>query len=147
MAQSSVDMSSGQTVYPFADSPYITEEGFILRGSNPENRARFRVYRLLLQREIVSNVAHGVTDQLTWSHDSGNPVQVFNFNSLRHLTHSPILPLPSAKRQCGSQRSPTLNLRTDRHQHSRYFNHFRQGSLVSILLKPPSRYKLFRSNR
>ena len=95
MAQSSVDVPSGQTICPFADSPHITQEGFTLHGSNPESRAR--VYRLLLQRETVSNVAHGVMNQLTWAYDSGNPIQVFNFNSLGHLEHRPFL--PPAKRK------------------------------------------------
>lgn len=34
MAQCSVDVPSGQIVFPFADSPHITQEGFILHGSN-----------------------------------------------------------------------------------------------------------------
>ena len=48
----SVEMPSGHTLYPFADSPHITQEGFIIHGSNPETRAE--VYRLLLHREIIS---------------------------------------------------------------------------------------------
>ena len=126
MAQSSVDMPSGQIVYPFADSPHITKEGFILHGSN--------VYHLLLQREIVSNVAHGVTDQLTWSQDSRNPIKVFNFNSLCHLAHRPILPPASAKQQYGSQHNMFLHPCIDHHQRSRQFLRFQQGSLVSMLL-------------
>ena len=29
LTQSEIDMSDGQTIYPFADSPHITKEGFI----------------------------------------------------------------------------------------------------------------------
>ena len=36
MMQCSVEMPSGHTLFPFADSPHITQEGFIIHGSNPE---------------------------------------------------------------------------------------------------------------
>ena len=40
LAQCSVDMPSGLTLWPFADDPRITQEGFILHGSNSEIRAK-----------------------------------------------------------------------------------------------------------
>ena len=57
MSLRSVEMPSGHALFPFADSPHITQEGFIIHGSNPETRAK--VYRLLLHREIISNPQEG----------------------------------------------------------------------------------------
>ena len=77
-------MPSGLTLWPFADDPHITQEGFILHGSNSEIRAK--VYRFLLQREIPSNVAPYVREYPEWQYENGSPVQIFNFHSLEHLT-------------------------------------------------------------
>ena len=98
----SVDMPSGLTLYPFADDPHITQEGFILHGSNSEIRAR--VYRFLLQREIPSNVAPYVRERLEWQYENGSPVQIFNFHSLEHLTLQAAP--PPAKRRAANLISP-----------------------------------------
>ena len=79
LAQCSVDMPSGLTLWPFADDPHITQEGFILHGSNSEIRAK--VYRFLLQREIPSNVAPSVREHLEWQYEDGSPIQIFNTTS------------------------------------------------------------------
>ena len=83
---------------PFADSPHITQEGFIIHGSNPETRAK--VYRLLLHREIISNpreAAQEVLVHLRWIREDGTPIQVFPFTALQYLEHRPTL--PPAKRR------------------------------------------------
>ena len=82
--QCSVDMPSGLTLWPFADDPHITQEGFILHGPNAEIRAK--VYRFLLQREIPSNVAPSVREHLEWHHENGSLIKIFTFRSLEHLT-------------------------------------------------------------
>ena len=82
----SVEMPSGHVLYPFADSPHITQEGFIIHESNPEARAK--VYRLLLHREIISNpreAAQEVLLHLSWSQEEGTPIRVFPFSSLQYL--------------------------------------------------------------
>ena len=89
----SVEMPSGHMLFPFADSPHITQEGFIVHGSNPETRAK--VYRLLLRREIISNpreAAQEVLLHLGWIQEAGIPTRVFPFNSLQYLEHRPTLP-------------------------------------------------------
>ena len=93
-----VEMPSGHVLFPFANSPHITQEGFIIHGSNPETRAK--VYRLLLHREIISNrreVAQEVFNHLDWTHDAGTPTQVFPFHSLQYLEHRSTLP-PTKRR-------------------------------------------------
>lgn len=45
LTQCTVDMPSGLTLWPFADDPHITQEGFILHGRSVESRAK--VYRFL----------------------------------------------------------------------------------------------------
>ena len=62
--QCSVEMPSGHVLFPFADSPHITQEGFIIHGSNPETRAK--VYRLLLHREIIQRWAPLVETLVTY---------------------------------------------------------------------------------
>ena len=99
---SSVDMSSGLTLFPFADAPHIRQEGFILHGFNRETRVK--VHRLLLQREIASDVGNDFKDHPTWIHDEGSPVQVFNFNSLVHLVYRPVS--PPTKRRAAMWLSP-----------------------------------------
>ena len=77
MMQCSVEMPSAHMLFPFADSPHITQEGFIIHGSNPETRAK--VYRLLLHREIISNpreAAREVLDHLQWIREDDTPLQV-----------------------------------------------------------------------
>ena len=90
LAQCSVDMLSGLALWPLADNPHITQEGFILHGSNSEIRAK--VHRFLLQREIPSNVAPSVREHLTWQREDGSPIQIFNFHSLEHLTLQAVPP-------------------------------------------------------
>ena len=93
LMQCSVEMPSGHVLFPFADSPHITQEGFIIHGSNPETRAK--VYRLLLHREITSNpreAAQEVLVHLGWIREAGTPIQVFPFTALQHLEHRPTLP-------------------------------------------------------
>ena len=102
LAQCSVDMPSGLTLWPFSDDPHITQEGFILHGSNSEIRAK--VYRFLLQREIPSNVAPSVREYLEWQYENGSPVQIFNFQSLEHLTLQAAP--PPAKRRAANLISP-----------------------------------------
>ena len=58
----SVDMPSGTTVWPFADNPHITQEGFVLHGPTEEFRAR--VYRFLLNREIHCPISPCVREHL-----------------------------------------------------------------------------------
>ena len=82
LVQCSADMPSGLILWPFADDPHITQEGFIPHGPSAEIRAK--VYRFLLQREIPSNVAPSVREHL----ENGGLVQVFPFRSLEHLTLS-----------------------------------------------------------
>ena len=75
---------------PTPDSPHITQEGFIIHGSNPEARAK--VYRLLLHREIISNpreAAREVLVHLQWTREEDTPLQVFPFRALQHLEHWP----------------------------------------------------------
>ena len=98
LMQCSVEMPSGHVLFPFADSPHITQEGFIIHGSNPETRAK--VYRLLLHREIISNpreAAQEVLVHLRWIREDGTPIQVFPFTALQYLEHRPTL--PPAKRR------------------------------------------------
>ena len=102
LAQCSVDMPSGLTLWPFADDPHITQEGFILHGSNSEIRAK--VYRFLLQWEIPSNVAPCVREHLDWEYENGSPIQIFNFHSLEHLTLQAAP--PPAKRRAANHISP-----------------------------------------
>ena len=105
MLQCSVEMPSGHTLFPFADSPHITQEGFIIHGSNPEARAK--VYRLLLHREIISNsreAAREVLDHLQWSREEDTPTQVFPFRALQHLEHWPTS--PPAKRRAALWLTP-----------------------------------------
>ena len=105
MMQCSVEMPSGHTLFPFADSPHITQEGFIIHGSNPETRAK--IYRLLLHREIISNpreAAREVLDHLQWIWEDDAPVQIFLFRALQHLEHWPIS--PPAKRRAALWLTP-----------------------------------------
>ena len=120
MMQCSVEMPSGHMLFPFADSPHITQEGFIIHGSNPETPAK--VYRLLLHREIISNpreAAREVLVHLQWTRQEDTPLQVFPFRALQHLEHWPTS--PPAKRRAAlwlthsqkvhSCRVPRLNFR------------------------------------
>ena len=102
LVQCSVDMPSGLILWPFADDPHITQEGFILHGPSAEIRAK--VYRFLLQREIPSNVAPSVREHLEWRHEKGGLVQVFPFRSLEHLTLQTAP--PPAKRRAAAHISP-----------------------------------------
>ena len=98
----SVDMPSGLTLWPFADDPHITQEGFILHEPSAEIRAK--VYRFLLQREIPSNVAPSVREHLEWRHENGSLIKIFTFRSLEHLTLQTFL--PPAKRRAAAHISP-----------------------------------------
>ena len=102
LVQCTVDLPSGLTVWPFADDPHITQEGFILHGSSAEIRAK--VYRFLLQREISSNVAPSVREHLEWHPENGNQIQIFPFRSLAHLTLQAFP--PPAKRRVAAHISP-----------------------------------------
>ena len=105
MSLCSVEMPSGHALFPFADSPHITQEGFIIHGSNPEARAK--VYRLLLHIEIVSNpheAAQEVLLHLDWIQEADTPTRVFPFNSLQYLEHRPTL--PPAKRRAALWLTP-----------------------------------------
>ena len=105
LMQCSVEMPSGHVLFPFADSPHITQEGFIIHGSNPETRAK--VYRLLLHREIISNpreAAQEVLVHLRWIREDGTPLQVFPFTALQHLEHWATL--PPAKRRAALWLTP-----------------------------------------
>ena len=95
-------MPSGLTLWPFADDPHITREGFILRGPSAEIRAK--VYRFLLQREIPSNVAPSVREHLEWHHENGSLIKIFTFRSLEHLTLQAFP--PPAKRRAAAHISP-----------------------------------------
>ena len=90
---------------PTPDSPHITQEGFIIHGSNPEARAK--VYRLLLHREIISNpreAAREVLVHLQWTREEDTPLQVFPFRALQHLEHWPTS--PPAKRRAALWLTP-----------------------------------------
>ena len=100
--QCSVDMPSGLTLWPFADDPHITQEGFILHGPSAEIRAK--VYRFLLQREIPSNVAPSVREHLEWRHENGSLIKIFTFRSPEHLTLQAFP--PPAKRRAAAHISP-----------------------------------------
>ena len=105
LMRSSVEMPSGHVLFPFADSPHITQEGFIIHGSNPETRAK--VYRLLLHREIISNpreAAQEVLLHLGWTQEAGTPTRVFPFSALQYLEHRPTL--PPAKRRAALWLTP-----------------------------------------
>ena len=105
LALCSVEMPSGHVLFPFADSPHITQEGFIIHGSNPETRAK--VYRLLLHREIISNpreAAQEVLLHLGWIQEAGTPTRVFPFSALQYLEHRPTL--PPAKRRAALWLTP-----------------------------------------
>lgn len=96
---------SGHTLFLFADSPHITQEGFIIHGSNPETPAK--VYRLLLHREIISNpreAAREVLVHLQWTREEDTPLQVFPFRALQHLEHWPTS--PPAKRRAALWLTP-----------------------------------------
>ena len=102
LTQCTVDMRSGLTLWPFADDPHITQEGFILHGRSVESRAK--VYRFLLQREILSNVAPNVREHLEWHQEKGKLTQIFPFRSLEHLTLQSFP--PPAKRHAATHISP-----------------------------------------
>ena len=126
LAQCSVDMPSGLTLWPFTDDPRITQEGFILHGSNSEIRAK--VYRFLLQREIPSNVAPCVLKHLDWQYENGNPIQIFNFHSLEHLTLQAAP--PPAKRRAANHISPQPAFSQVYHSLSSVFS--RKNQRVSV---------------
>ena len=120
MMQCSVEMPSGHVLFPFADSPHITQEGFIIHGSNPETRAK--VYRLLLHQEIISNLERRPERSLSICsgfgkrtlHCRSSPSERFNTLNIGQ-PH----PRPSAGLPCGlphsqkvhSCRVPRLNFR------------------------------------
>ena len=101
LADCSLEMPSGITLWPFQDDPNITQEGFVLHGRTPEIRAK--VYRFLLQREIPSYVAPCVREHLSWLYDNG-PTQFFDFLSLEHLSFQ--AGPPPAKRRASNLISP-----------------------------------------
>ena len=101
LADCSIDMPSGLTLWPFTDDPHITQEGFVLRGPTPE--IRDKVYRFLLQREIPSYVVPCVREHLSWLYDNG-PTQFFDFLSLEHLSFQ--AGPPPAKRRAANLISP-----------------------------------------
>lgn len=79
-----VDMPSGTTVWPFANNPRITQEGFVLHGPTKEFRAR--VYRFLLNREIHCPITPCVRENIEWQYVGGDPVASFPFPALEHLS-------------------------------------------------------------
>ena len=111
MMQCSVEMPSGHMLFPFADSPHITQEGFIIHGSNPETRAK--VYRLLLHQEIISNLERRPERSLSICsgfgkrtlHCRSSPSERFNtLNIGQHLEHWPTS--PPAKRRAALWLTP-----------------------------------------
>ena len=101
-------MPSGLTLWPFADDPHITQEGFILHGHSAEIRAK--VYCFLLQREIPSNVAPSVPEHLEWHHENGSLIQIFTFRSLEHLALQ-AFPPPAKRRADISLRNQHFRIR------------------------------------
>ena len=100
LAQCSVDMLSGLALWPLADNPHITQEGFILHGSNSEIRAK--VYRFLPQRETRAMWLRAFVS--TWHGSARMAAQFKSLTSTRsHLTAS--MP-PPAERRAANHISP-----------------------------------------
>lgn len=87
---SSLVLTNGQVLFPFADAPHITSEGVILHGRSAHQRAL--VYRVLSQSECTPGLRHAIPAGHARPLEPGGENPAFSFLQLQTL---PALPLRS----------------------------------------------------
>ena len=103
MMQCSVEMPSGHTLFPFADSPHITQEGFIIHGSNPEPGPKsIACYYIVRSQATLEKQPER---SLTIFNGFGKTMSLYRFSPSQHFNISNIgrpRPLPNVGPLCGS---------------------------------------------
>ena len=86
--KSSLVLTSGQVLFPFEDSPYITHNGVILHGRSAPQRAM--VYRILYQTECLPSPGCAVALGQARPPEPGEAVGAFPFMQLHTLPAVPM---------------------------------------------------------
>ena len=92
MRRSSLVLTSGQVLFPFEDSPHITQDGVLLHGRCAPQRAM--VYRILQQAECLSPHGWAVGRGQARPPEPGEALASFPFSQMSTL---PAVPAASAR--------------------------------------------------
>ena len=90
MRRSTLVLPSGQVLFPFEDSPHITNDGVLLHGRSALQRAI--VYRILQQSECLSPNGWVVARGQARPPEPGEVVASFPFSQLYALPAVPVAP-------------------------------------------------------
>lgn len=98
MQRSSITLTSGQVLFPFTESPYITQDGIILHGRNTYQRAV--VYRAIYQSGSLPSPSCTIGGGQVRPPEPGDAFATFPFAQLSTLPAVPaasgssVLPVP-----------------------------------------------------